>query len=334
MSIKNEIQYLLISNIKFWESYPIRIKRFIEYDILFQVNYNISIANLIPKLNKLNKEQIESDIKSDFITNKDNFLERIFNLYVLGTQYDSEDFVKDTAPFNAVFLNYIKGLSRLLNINFVDEIGFFNLEKYYTKYLKQLKIDGTFELIGKENIVAEEVMYILTTFANVPFQNKFKYFANSGYFRSEGFFSFVKNVLGFEKFKANFSKVGFQRYKDEKALKLPHSVIFVSGFTSEEQEQNGAWQNFIDGDDITNFMFYKWESSSNLRVVGTFLRDLPKLLIDYNKYKTEDNPFIVSKTHAKIFGKTLGYIIASNTIFKNQTISLVGFSLVHIYLTI
>lgn len=51
-----------------------------------------------------------------------------------------------------------------------------------------------------------------------------------------------------------------------------------------------------------------------------------------SSYLTEKNLFVKTKFASKKFGQLLAYSIASKKIFKHQTISLVGFSLVIYYL--
>jgi hypothetical protein len=61
----------------------------------------------------------------------------------------------------------------------------------------------------------------------------------------------------------------------------------------------------------------------------SFILNIPTMINPFTflKYKNETNVFLQAKFASKIFGKFLGFIIASRSIFQEQTISLAGFSL-------
>ena len=89
-------------------------------------------------------------------------------------------------------------------------------------------------------------------------------------------------------------------------------TIFITGFLSEKKDFIKYWKKFIDYDSrFSNFFFFRWPSYSFSDI---FFRNLPKMFKD-------------AKLKAKYSGKILGEFLASNEIFNNFQINLVGHSL-------
>ncbi len=121
-----------------------------------------------------------------------------------------------------------------------------------------------------------------------------------------------------------------------------HIYIFVSGFTSQGEDNEKAWEGFLmEYSNYVDCYFYDWESRSKGQMVldvAKFIgqaaityylnkKDFIVLLSNLNRYRTNNNLFIKTRKSAKIFGQLLAYIIASRAIFKHQSVSLVEFSL-------
>jgi hypothetical protein len=121
-----------------------------------------------------------------------------------------------------------------------------------------------------------------------------------------------------------------------------HIFIFVSGFTSQGDDKEKAWEGFLlEYSNIVDCYFYDWESKSATQMVwdvAKFMgeaalayymskRDFVILLRNLNRYRTNTNLFLKTRKISKIFGELLAYIIAARTIFRHQSVSLVGFSL-------
>ena len=102
-------------------------------------------------------------------------------------------------------------------------------------------------------------------------------------------------------------------------------TIFVSGFLSAKDNFLKSWTKFINYDSrFSNFFFFRWPSYTFLDICFrnlTFLTDIITNMINLPKM------FKNSKEKAKYSGKILGQFLASNEIFNNFQINLVGFSL-------
>jgi hypothetical protein len=72
------------------------------------------------------------------------------------------------------------------------------------------------------------------------------------------------------------------------------------------------------------------ESKTSWNLIQNMIMGLPSMInpFTFSSFTTEKNLFSKTKFASKKFGQLLAYTIASNTIFKDQTVSLVGFSLV------
>jgi hypothetical protein len=116
--------------------------------------------------------------------------------------------------------------------------------------------------------------------------------------------------------------------------------LCISGFTSDGIDQQKAWENFtLDLNKFIDFYYFNWPSETTTSFVKDILlfigssvinylkEDYVKLISDVHAYATTSNLFLKAKKNAAVCGKLLAYLIASKTIFKFQTINLVGFSL-------
>ena len=135
-----------------------------------------------------------------------------------------------------------------------------------------------------------------------------------------------------------------------------HVYIFISGFLSENSDHYEEWENMaLNLSSSNTCYFYNWPGDCLSKVAGETLLNfgltvLTQLAKNNNKKKEEDctdsvdnkekkeNPepfskfdpgksFIDSSNKASLSGKILAHILASKLFFKNQTITLVGFSL-------
>ena len=131
-----------------------------------------------------------------------------------------------------------------------------------------------------------------------------------------------------------------------------HCYIFISGFLSETSDHYEEWENMALNISAHNTCyFYNWPGNSLPSAAGSTLLNLGLTVLDkmaYDKLKEKDqtcedingkkieNPldnfdpaksFIDSSHKAALSGQILAHILASKLFFKNQTITLVGFSL-------
>lgn len=118
-------------------------------------------------------------------------------------------------------------------------------------------------------------------------------------------------------------------YSHDIRKKTGHVCIIIPGFTSEGENHHDSWAKFANQLDHTDFYFFNWESKTMIGLTQNVIANLHKLA---NPLFTLDilnknNLFVEAKKSAKEFGKLLAFIIISNDIFKNQIVTLVGFSL-------
>ena len=132
-----------------------------------------------------------------------------------------------------------------------------------------------------------------------------------------------------------------------------HCYIFISGFLSEASDHYEEWENMALNISANNTCyFYNWpgDTLSNaagetilnlgLTVLNNIAKVKPKNKVEdcnnANKNNNQETPFkkfdpgksfIDSSNKAALSGKILAHILASRLFFKNQTITLVGFSL-------
>ena len=131
-----------------------------------------------------------------------------------------------------------------------------------------------------------------------------------------------------------------------------HCYIFISGFLSETSDHYEEWENMALNISAHNTCyFYNWPGNSLPSAAGSTLLNLGLTVLDkmaYDKLKEKDqtcedingkkieNPldnfdpaksFIDSSHKAALSGQILAHILASKLFFKNQTVTLVGFSL-------
>jgi len=132
-----------------------------------------------------------------------------------------------------------------------------------------------------------------------------------------------------------------------------HCYIFISGFLSETSDHYEEWENMALNISANNTCyFYNWPGDTLSNAAGetilnlglTVLTNLAKVknknkdedCTNSNKNKNQEVPFqkfdpgksfIDSSNKAALSGKILAHILASRLFFKNQTITLVGFSL-------
>ena len=131
-----------------------------------------------------------------------------------------------------------------------------------------------------------------------------------------------------------------------------HCYIFISGFLSETSDHYEEWENMALNISAHNTCyFYNWPGNSLPNAAGATLLNFGLTVLDkmaYDKLNQKDqtcldenkkkleNPvnkfdpaqsFIDSSHKASLSGKILAHILASKLFFKNQTITLVGFSL-------
>ena len=116
----------------------------------------------------------------------------------------------------------------------------------------------------------------------------------------------------------------------------PEICICISGFLSQDSDHYKEWMNVSPYlDKYTDVYYYGWcaetTNSMLLEGVGAFLapglktlKITTQKLLGSGEFKTG---FIKAKNQARVCGKVLAHIIASESIFKFQTVSLVGFSL-------
>lgn len=116
----------------------------------------------------------------------------------------------------------------------------------------------------------------------------------------------------------------------------PEVCICISGFLSESSDHFQEWKDFTPFlDKYTDVYYYSWcaetpismlfETSSTVlmpAVKGT------KLILDKlsGSHEIKSN-FIKAKNQARVCGKVLAHVLASESIFKFQTVTLIGFSL-------
>ena len=139
-----------------------------------------------------------------------------------------------------------------------------------------------------------------------------------------------------------------------------HCYIFISGFLSEASDHYEEWENMVLKISSNNTIyFYNWPGDCLSNVAGETLMHLGlsvliKIAQGQNKEKDQDctnknnininnnsnkdiptplgkfdpgKSFIDSSNKASLSGKILAHILASKLFFKNQSITLVGFSL-------
>jgi len=111
--------------------------------------------------------------------------------------------------------------------------------------------------------------------------------------------------------------------------------ICISGFLSENSDHYQEWSNVTNYlNQFTDVYFYGWcaettsavilDSVNMLLVPMKTTFNVANRLINGNELKTG---FIKAKNQAKVCGRILAHILASESVFKFQTITLVGFSL-------
>jgi hypothetical protein len=162
-------------------------------------------------------------------------------------------------------------------IAYTQYIQKINSNLFYPKYTMLLRDNNSLDIIKKKTINFDDIIKVIVTTSTQAKLAQFKQFLmeNQANFKEDGMVSRVKDFLGADQFPARMGVMAFDRLNVEKHIKLPHCVIFISGFTSEGSDGNEAWEGFTNKDDTCNFLAYNWEASTALEVGLQVLEQLP-----------------------------------------------------------
>lgn len=319
------------SNASFWDKYPERSHKAENLWDLCIVKYGIN-GKLLP-LSKLAK--YKNDYFDQLKTfNTDELEQEIIELYALGTNYHKGIFMDSEAVFNALFCNFLMEIERQFETTrFTLKIKDINATIFYPKYSGIMRTNKTIDIMKQKKINIDDILKVVVgTSTQAKLQEFTKYMMqNQDKFKESGLLGRVKEFFGGDQSTTRLSDMSFERLNVEKHIKLPHCVIFISGFTSEGSDVNEAWEGFTSKDDMCNFVAYNWEASTSLDVAINTLASARNaaMTLSPGNFLHKDNPFMHVRQHAKIYGQMLAYIIYTNSVFANQTISIAGFSLVN-----
>jgi hypothetical protein len=324
----------LLANIEFWEKYPDRFSKMGNLWDLFLVQYDTNIRSV-------NLQEVKKS--SEFYFNRiraapqGQLEQEAVNMYLLGTNFNYGPFMENTGIFVATFANFLALLEYILEspicANIVKSIIVSRFWPRYETIIRDSQIT-----LNKKIFLVGDILSLISYNSQANKLEEFKLFLmrNQNSFKYDGLLSNIKEFFGYEKFQTRMNRMSLERLAEDKYTKLPHVVVFISGFTSEDTaDASEAWGGFTKEDDCCNFMAYNWESSTALKVAINTLTGAYKAMATaafggVSDFIHETNPFMAVRNNAKIFGQFLAYIIYTNSIFKQQNISIVGFSLVNL----
>lgn len=324
----------LIANIGFWEKYPHNFLKMKQMWDLFLIHYDTNIKRVALKEVKKIEDFYFSRIKA---TDPLQLEQEVVNMYLLGTNYNYGSFMENTSIFVATFANFLTLLETILGgatcTNIIKSIIVSRFLPKYEAIIKDTKI-----ALNEKKFDVNAILSLISYNTQASKLEEFKLFlmSNQNSFKYDGVLSHVKEFFGYEKFQTRLNRMSLERLVEDKYVKLPHCVIFISGFTSEDtKDASEAWGGFTKTNDVCNFMAYNWESSTALRVAIDTLTGAYKAMRTaafggVGDFVHETNSFMAVRNNAKIFGQFLAYIIYTNSIFKQQNVSIVGFSLVNL----
>lgn len=321
------------SNYKFWHMYPERIRNMERLWDLFFIKYGINGRTL--DLDKLNRYK---NTYFDLLKVDESWIKQeLTDLYFLGTNYSSGNFMEDTAVFNIVFTNFLNKIEEVVeNKKYTFHIKEINQDEFYRKYIAILEQNTSLNIVKKTLITFEDIVMTIFTVAPKYKSSKFSNYMmeNQHNFKAPGFLTHVKEFFGADQSKTRLDVMSFERLAVERSVKLPHCVIFISGFTSEGSDANEAWSGFTQPSDVCNFQAYNWDASTAFGVSLNAIESArtAALTLSPGLLLHDKNPFISIRQHAKVYGELLAHIIYTNSLFYCQNISLVGFSLVNTFL--
>ena len=121
-----------------------------------------------------------------------------------------------------------------------------------------------------------------------------------------------------------------------------HICICLNGHFLGENNLN-LWEDFTINEKSMDYYFYQWhsgdDSSSSMNILRKSFKDEVALFVksfnskdyDFNLFQLREKKakdyLLINKAKAKLAGKFLALTIASRSVFKFHTISLIGFSL-------
>ena len=259
--------------------------------------------------------------------------ERVFLMNIMRSLQNNL-YNDNTKPYNSVKINF--NIENFIFINLI-KMNYSNLLDEDFSHKVDIKSDAIIKLIKndtKKSILIKDDFdkFLKNLNVSTGLIDKVK----------TEFTEIFNNLLKLEnnRNKVDLSSLNLISY--DKKFFSNHIYIFVSGFTSQGENKEKAWEGFLlEYSNLVDCYFYDWESKSKSQMVwdiAKFIgeaaltyymnkRDFVVLLQNLHRYRTNTNLFLKTRKTSKIFGELLAYIVASRAIFKHQNVSLVGFSL-------